>query len=102
MIDKLSRELLAFAKLYKKEKEVKELSIDTKEFPDAIIEETMFELEEKLLGDKEVYFRDLVARLKEETRKRSLKDLHAQLKEPGADHDSIMKEMHSVAKGKES
>ncbi len=101
VLEKLSRELLAFARLYKKEKEIKSLGIDVHMFPDAIIEETMFTLEEQLLGDKETYFTDIVARFKDETRKQSLKELHAKLKDPSADHDSIMKEMHSIAKGTE-
>ncbi|MDQ5962728.1 MAG: primase [Patescibacteria group bacterium] len=98
VLEKFSRDLLAFAKLYNKEKEIKFLNIDTSMFPDAIIEETMFKLEEELLGDKEQYFHDLIARYQDERKKDQLKNLQAKLREEGSDHEKIMKEMHELTK----
>lgn len=98
VLEKLSRELLAFAKLFKREKDIKHLKIDAKAYPEAVIEEMMFELEEKLVGDKEHYFSDLIRRYEEESKKEKLRALQSKLREEGADHEKIMKEMHELTK----
>ncbi len=99
-IERLSKELIAFARLHKKEEhnEYLSLSIDIEAFPDVIIEEEMFSLEKKAIGDKEAYFRDLMSTYKKEEHKAELIRLQKKLKEEGADIEAIMVEIYDHVK----
>lgn len=99
-IERLSRELVAFARLHKKEEheEYVSLSIDIEAFPDVIIEEEMFSLEKKAIGDKEAYFRDLMSTYKKEEHKAELIRLQKKLKEEGADIEAIMVQIYDHVK----
>lgn len=98
--DRLVREMIAYATLYGKlaEEEFIALSIDTTQFPEAIIQEEMFRIEERLLGDKEVYFKDLVKAYKRELHKEELLLLQAKLREGGVDTEEILKQIYELAK----
>lgn len=99
-IERLSKELVAFARLHKKEEheEYLSLSIDIEAFPDVIIEEEMFSLEKKAIGDKEAYFRDLMSTYKKEEHKAELIRLQKKLKEEGADIEAIMVQIYDHVK----
>lgn len=64
--ERLTKELVAFAKLYGKEKDEDyiSLALDEAQFPESIIGEEMFKLEEQLIGNKDSYFKDLITRYK--------------------------------------
>jgi DNA primase len=99
-IERLSKELVAFARLHKKEEheEFISLSIDVEAFPDVIIEEEMFSLEKRAIGDKEAYFRDLMSTYKKEEHKAELIRLQKKLKEEGADIEAIMVQIYDHVK----
>lgn len=99
-IERLSKELIAFARLHKKEahEEFLSLSIDIEAFPDVIIEEEMFSLEKRAIGDKEAYFRDLMSTYKKEEHKAELIRLQKKLKEEGADIEAIMVQIYDHVK----
>ncbi len=94
--ERIAKELIAFAKLHKKDlhKDYVSLSIDITSFPDAVIEEEMFALEKKVIGDKEVYFKDLMSTYKKEEHKAELIRLQKKLKEEGADIEAIMVQIY--------
>lgn len=99
-LERLTKELIAFAKLHKKEthEEYVLLKVDIQSFPDAIIEEEMFALEEKVIGDKDAYFRDLMSTYKKEEHKAELMRLQKKLKEEGADIEAIMVQIYDHVK----
>lgn len=101
--DRLARELIAFAKLYDKfaDENFIALALDVHQFPDAIIQEDMFKLEEKLIGSKEDYFKDLVRSYKKELVKEELQDLQEKLKSEGADTEALMKQIYDLAKNRQ-
>lgn len=98
--ERLSRELTAFSRLLSKEtdEEYLLLGIDTAQFPDAIIEEELFSIEKKVIGDKHAYFKDLMNSYKKEEHKAELIRLQKKLKEEGADLDAIMKQIYEHVK----
>ena len=98
--ERLTREIVAYVTLTGKltDERVTGLSLDIAQFPDAIIQEEMFKLEEKLIGDKEKYFNDLIARYKKIKHEEDLTDLHKKFREEGADHEHILKEIHDHVK----
>lgn len=98
--ERLTREIVAYATLTGKltDEKVTGLALDIAQFPDAIIQEEMFKLEEKLIGDKEKYFNDLIARYKKIKHEEDLTDLHKKFREEGADHEHILKEIHDHVK----
>lgn len=99
--ERVTRELIAFVKLKGKEKdgELKKLSLDLDQFPEEIIGEAMFALEEQMIGDSEKYFADLIATYKRELHKEKVAGIQAKLREPDANVDKLMKELNHVIKG---
>jgi DNA primase len=97
---RLERELIAYSMLIGKEndEEFLSLSIDKEQFPDAIIQEEMFELEKRVIANKESYFKDLMTTHKREQHKAHLMMLQKKLREEGADHEAILKQIYEHAK----
>jgi DNA primase len=97
---RLEREIIAYSMLIGKEgdEEFLSLSIDREQFPDAIIQEEMFELEKRVIADKESYFKDLMTTHKKEQHKAHLMMLQKKLREDGADHEAILKQIYEHAK----
>lgn len=98
--DRLIREIVAFVTLTDKKNHEKflKLNIDITMLPDAIIEEEMFKLEEKMIGDKEKYFDDLIRTYKKEEHKERLVLLQQKLRTDGVDRDAVLKEIYEHAK----
>jgi DNA primase len=98
--ERLIREIIAFVTLTNMTDSsyVKELLIDMTQFPEAIIQEEMFKLEEKVIGDKEKYLKDLITSYKKELHKEQLLMLQSALKEEGADHEKILQEIEAHMK----
>lgn len=98
--ERIVRELIAHATLHGKlaDEEWIALSIDTMQFPEAIIQEEMFRLEEKLIGDKERYFKDLVRAYKKEQSREELQTLQEKLKAEGADTELLLKQIYELVK----
>ena len=99
-IERLEREIIAYAKLTGQEHHEVYISlgIDTEQFPETIIGEEMFELEKRVIVDKERYFNDLMNTHKKEQHKAHLIKLQKKLREEGADHESILKEIYEHVK----
>ncbi len=97
---RLEREIIAYALLTGKEanEEFLSLGIDRDQFPDVIIQEEMFELEKKVIADKDSYFKDLMTTHRREQHKAHLMNLQKKLREEGADHEVILKEIYEHAK----
>ena len=68
------------------------------QFPEAILQEEMFKLEEKVIGDKDKYFNDLIATYRKLIHKEEMITLQKKLNEEGADHEAVMKEINDHAK----
>lgn len=98
--ERLMRELIAYATLTGKLTDEKflALSLDVNQFPEAILQEEMFKLEEKVTGDKEAYFDDLIKTYKKAEHKEKLIGLQAKLREEGADHEVVLKEIYEHAR----
>lgn len=98
--ERIMRELIACATLHNKlaDEEFIALAMDTTQFPDAIIQEEMFRLEEKLVGDKERYFKDLIRAYRKEEGKEALQELREKLKAEGADTEAILKQIYELVK----
>jgi DNA primase len=98
--ERLEKEIIACATLFGKleDEEFLSLQIDSGQFPDAIINEEMFELEKKIIADKETYFNDLMNSHKKEQHKAHLMMLQRKLKEDGANVEAILKEIYEHAK----
>ena len=63
-----------------------------------ILQEEMFELEKRVIADKESYFKDLMTTHRREQHKAHLMMLQKKLREEGADHEAILKEIYEHAK----
>ena len=98
--ERLEKEIVAYALLvgYEQDAEFLSLGIDTGQFPEAIIQEEMFELEKRVLADKKSYFKDLMTTHKKEQHKAHLISLQKKLREDGADHEAILKQIYEHAK----
>lgn len=98
--ERLTREIIAYATLTGKltDEKLKALSLDMNQFPEAIIQEEMFKLEEKVVGSKEKYLDDLISTYKKEIHKEELAKLQQKLREDGSDHEAIMKEINDHVK----
>lgn len=98
--ERLTRELIAFSTLAGKLKnqDFLELNIDIGQFPDEIIQEEMFKTEEKVISNKDKYFEDLIRSYKKMIHNEKLGILQQKLKEEGADHEIILKEIYDHAK----
>lgn len=98
--ERLLREIIAFSTLtgIHKDERVTSLSIDFQQFPETIIEEEMFKLEERIIGDKDKYFNDLVKSFKKEQHKDQLIILQQKMRIDGADKEAILKEIYDHVK----
>jgi DNA primase len=98
--DRLEKEIIAYALLTGQENDELFLSlgIDRLQFPEAIIQEEMFELEKKVITNREAYFNDLMTTHKREQHKAHLVHLQKKLREEGADHEAILKEIYEHVK----
>ncbi len=98
--ERILRELVAHATLHDKlaDEEFITLEIDTAQFPEAVIQEEMFRLEEKLIGDKDRYYRDLIQTYKKEQNKEELQNLQEMMKAEGADTEAILKQIYDLVK----
>lgn len=98
--ERIVRELIAYATLENKlaDEEFIALSIDTTQFPEAVIQEEMFKLEEKLIGDKERYFKDLIRAHKKAETRDELETLQEKLKAEGADTEAILRQIYELVK----
>jgi DNA primase len=98
--ERLVREMIAYATLHDKlaDEEFIALAIDTSQFPEAIIQEEMFKLEERLTGDKDQYFKDLAKAYKRELHKEEMSSLQEKLRAEGADAEDILKKIYELAK----
>lgn len=98
--ERLTREIIAFSTLTNKltDKNLKSLSLDMNQFPEAILQEEMFKLEEKVTGDKDKYFNDLIATYKKLIHKEEMIALQKKLNEEGVDYEAVMKEINDHAK----
>ncbi len=99
--ERLTREIIAYATLAGKLSDPKllALSLDLNQFPEAILQEEMFKLEEKVISNKDAYFDDLIKTYKKVTHKEKLADLQAKLREEGSDHEELLKAIYEHAKG---
>lgn len=99
-LDRLEKEIIAFASLTGKvnDEMFLSLSLDTQKFPEAILEEEMFQLEKKVIADRDAYFKDLMTTHKKEQHKAHLVHLQKKLREEGADHEAILKEIYEHVK----
>ncbi len=99
-IERLEKEIIAYAILTGKDNDELfiSLSIDRTKFPDAILEEEMFELEKKVIVNRDAYFKDLMDTHKREQHKAHLVKLQKKLREEGADHEAILKEIYEHVK----
>ena len=98
--ERLEREIVAYALLTGQENDELFLSleIDRGQFPEAIIQEEMFELEKKVITNRDAYFKDLMTTHKREQHKAHLMHLQKKLREEGADHEAILKEIYEHVK----
>lgn len=98
--DRLEKEIIAYAILTGKDTDelFASLGIDKGQFPEAIIQEEMFELEKRVITDKEAYLKDLMTTHKREQHKAHLVLLQKKLREEGADHEAILKEIYEHVK----
>lgn len=98
--ERLMREIIAFSMLTGKHEDEKviALSIDFKQFPDAIIQEEMFKLEEKVIGNKDMYLNDLIRSYKREIHREQLVLLQQKMRVDGADKEALLKEIYEHAK----
>ncbi len=98
--ERLLREIIAFSKMTSlhHDERVVALSLDFTQFPDSIIEEEMFKLEEKVIGDKEKYFNDLLKSYKKEQHREQLISLQQKMRVDGADKEAILKEIYDHVK----
>jgi DNA primase len=98
--ERLLREIIAFATLTGKHthEHLVALSIDFTQFPETIIQEEMFKLEERAISDKETYFDDLIRAFKREQHKEQLVVLQQKLREDGADKEAILQQIYEHAK----
>jgi DNA primase len=98
--ERLEKEILAYATLTGKltDEHFLSLALDVAQFPEAILQEEMFKLEEKVTGDKDAYLKDLIASYKRITHKEKLSLLQGKLKSEEGDHEAILKEIYDLAK----
>ncbi len=98
--ERLTKELIAYATLTDKldDENIKALSLDLNQFPEAILQEEMFKLEEKVIANKDAYFSDLIKTYKNLEHKEKLQLLQSKLKEEGSDHEAVLKEIYEHAK----
>ena len=98
--ERLEKEIIAYAILTGRDSEefFTTLAIDRGQFPEAIIQEEMFALEKRVIADKDAYINDLMTTHKKEQHKAHLVILQKKLREDGADHEAILKEIYEHVK----
>lgn len=98
--ERLIREIIAFTLLTGKHnnEHIISLGIDFKQFPETIIQEEMFKLEERVIGDKEKYLDDLIRSYRRESHREQLVLLQQKLRIDGADKEAVLKEIYEHAK----
>ncbi len=98
--ERLTREIVAYATLTKKldDKDLVLLKIDLKQFPEAILQEEMFKLEDKSINDKDAYLKDLIKAYKKEMHREGLVALQQKLRMEGVDKDEVLKEIYEHVK----
>jgi len=98
--ERLMRELIAYAKLHDKvgDENFTALTLDANQFPEAIIQEEMFRLEERLIGDKDVYFKDLIKSYKKELHREEMAQIKDRMHEEGADTEGLLKKLYDLVK----
>jgi hypothetical protein len=69
-------------------------------FPEEIIQEEMFKLEERMIGNEDTYMKDLIQTYKRELHKEKIRELQSRLRQPNADVDALMNEINLFIKGK--
>lgn len=95
----LAREIIALIKLkdLKDSDHVKDLEIDITIFPDQIIEEEIFKIEEKLTsGNSEIYFKDLIKSYQREIYNEKIEILQKKLRDGTENEEEIMKELSTL------
>lgn len=97
---RLERELIALSiwQKFTKDARLVELALPYDEYPDAIIEETIFELEKQVGGDKEKHLLELIARYKKEIKEEKLKTLRDRIRLEPENEDVLLKEIHDLHK----
>ncbi|MBP9867274.1 MAG: DNA primase [Candidatus Pacebacteria bacterium] len=98
--ERLIREIIAFSMLTKThdDEKVIALGIDFSQFPETIIQEEIFKLEERVIGDKMMYLNDLIRSYKREAHREQLMLLQQKMRVDGADKEAILKEIYDHAK----
>lgn len=98
--ERLSKELIASAILMDKVSDERyvALTLDKDMFPEAIIQEELFRLEEKLPANKEAYFTDLITSYKKILHKEEIEKLKHALQDEEGNHEAIMKQLHDLIK----
>lgn len=98
--ERMIRELVAFATLSNKlsDELFVGLAIDATQFPEAILQEEMFKLEEKLIENKDAYFKDLVRSYQKELKREELAMLQEKLRSGGENSEEILKQIYDLAK----
>ncbi len=95
----LVREIIALIRLkdLKDSDHIKDLEIDINLFPDQIIEEEIFKIEEKLTsGNSETYFKDLIKSYKKELFNDKIEVLQKKLRDGTENEEEIMKELSTL------
>jgi DNA primase len=98
--ERVTRELIALIILgsFEEHEEVKKLHLDMTQFPEAIIQEELFALEEKVIGDKEKYLHDLIRAFRREKHREELMVLQSAIKKDGADVEGLLRQIQEHMK----
>lgn len=99
--EKIILELVAFIHLKNlhNHDDVISVNLDLRQFPEEILQEEMFSLEEKMIGNHESYLKDLIGSYKREIRNEKIVELQKRLKAADFDHqEKIMKEIYDLMK----
>jgi DNA primase len=99
-MERITRELTAFIIYgsFEGNDEVQDTKIDMHRFPDEIIQEEIFKIEEKMIADKEKYLHDLLRAYKREKHREELVALQNAIKKDGADVEGLLKQIHDHVK----
>lgn len=98
--ERLEKEIIAYALLTGQENDevFLSLALDIAQFPEAILQKEMFELEKRVIVNREAYFKDLMNTHKREQHKTHLVALQKKLREDGVNHDIVLKEIYEHVK----
>lgn len=98
--ERLIREIIAFSTLTNthNDERIIALNIDFSQFPEEILQEEIFKLEEKVIGDKLAYLNDLIRSYRREMHREQLVLLQQKMRVDGADKEAILKEIYDHAK----